>query len=266
VIEPRLSPATRALLRAAKVDAPSAVARAKVWSNVAGAVGGAAGAAGAASTASTAPGALLSGGAGASKVLALGTLFGGTVTVGLAAMLLRIGPVPQEPPSPSPAAVVTLAAASPAGRPDSSLFIPVLPLPPPVLPPAVAPASITTTGPAARPLRSVAVPSPATGGAALSPHLAPPMASVPPSAHVVQDDALAREASLVVQAREALGRGDPHAALRAIHAARMLPSHQLRPEELAVEARALRALGRDDQAKDVDATLRKRFPESALAP
>jgi TolA-binding protein len=45
----------------------------------------------------------------------------------------------------------------------------------------------------------------------------------------------------------------------------MLPSHQLGPEELTVEAQALRALGRDDQAKDVDSTLRKRFPESALA-
>jgi TolA-binding protein len=79
------------------------------------------------------------------------------------------------------------------------------------------------------------------------------------------DDSLAREATLVVAAREALERGDPQSALRAIHAARMLPSHQLGPEELAVEARALRALGRDDQAKDVDSTLRKRFPESALA-
>jgi TolA-binding protein len=79
------------------------------------------------------------------------------------------------------------------------------------------------------------------------------------------DDALAREAALVTQAREALGRGEPREALRAIHAARMLPSHQLGPEELAVEALALRALGKDDQAKDVDSILRKRFPESALA-
>ncbi len=260
--EPRLSPATRALLRAAKVDAPSAVARAKVWSNVAGAVGGAAGAAGAATTASTAPGALLSGGAGVSKVLALGTLFGGTITVGLAAMLLRIGPVPQEPASPSPAPVVNLAAASPAGRPEPSLLVPALPSPPPVLAPAVAPASITTTAPAAGPLRTVAV----MPAASVSPQAAPASASAPPPAHVVQNDALAREASLVVRAREALGRGDPRAALRAIHAARTLPSHQLRPEELAVEARALRALGREDQAKDVDSTLRKRFPESALAP
>jgi hypothetical protein len=253
------------LLRAAKVDAPGAVARAKVWSNVAGAVGGAAGAAGAASTASTAPGALLSGGAGASKLLALGTLFGGTVTVGLAAMLLRIGPLPQEPPSPSPAPVATLAAASPAARPDPAVLVPAL-APPPVLAPVVAPPSTATPALAVRSPLPSAVPPPGTSAATtVAPRPALATASAP-STRVVQDDALAREASLVVQAREALGRGDPQAALRAIHAARMLPSHQLRPEELAVEARALRALGRDDQAKDVDSTLRKRFPESALAP
>ena len=111
------------------------------------------------------------------------------------------------------------------------------------------------------------LPAPSTAAAAAT---APAVGRVPatPAASTIPpspDDALAREASLVVEAREALGRGDPQSALRAIHAARMLPSHQLGPEELAVEARALRALGKDDQAKDVDSTLRKRFPESALA-
>ena len=231
--EPRLSLATRTLLRAAKADAPNAVARAKVWSSVASAVGGAAGAAGAAGSASTAPGALLTGGAGASNMLALGTLLGGAVTVGLAAMLLRIGPVPSETPGPSSTPIAALAAASPAARPD----------PPQVFLPLVAP---------------VVAPPPAATATAPAPRTTPASTTTP-------DDALAREASLVVEAREALGRGDPQSALRAIRAARMLPSHQLGPEELAVEARALRALGRDDQAKEVDSTLRKRFPESALA-
>jgi len=114
----------------------------------------------------------------------------------------------------------------------------------------------------------VAVASPTAGAATVPSHVVAAPTSVhppPPSARTNPDDALAQEASLVVEAREALARGDPQSALRAVRAARTLPSHQLRPEELAVEARALRALGRDDQAKDVDSTLRKRFPESALA-
>ena len=254
--EPRLSPATRTLLRAAKADAPSAVARAKVWSSVAGAVGGAAGAAGAAGGASTAPGALVTGGAGVSKMLALGTLLGGTVTVGLAAMLLRIGPAPRDVPGPASTPIAALAAGSPAARPDPpDLFLPLAA--PPVLP---APAS---TVPAALPgaaATSTALPRAGAPGGA---RVAPAPRTVPATA--TPEDTLAREAALVAEAREAVGRGDPREALRAIHAARMLPSHQLGPEELAVEALALRALGKDDQARDVDSTLRKRFPESALA-
>jgi hypothetical protein len=175
-------------------------------------------------------------------MLALGTLLGGTVTVGLAAMLLRIGPVPSETPGPSSTPIAALTAASPAARPDPpQVFLPL------VAPVVVAPPPAATVA---------AVPS--TAAPAMAPRSMPASTTTP-------DDALAREASLVVEAREALGRGDPQSALRAIRAARMLPSHQLGPEELAVEARALRALGKDDQAKDVDSTLRKRFPESALA-
>jgi hypothetical protein len=44
-----------------------------------------------------------------------------------------------------------------------------------------------------------------------------------------------------------------------------LPSRRLEPEGFAVEAQALRALGRDAEAEQVEATLRDRFPESALA-
>ncbi|HEY3818863.1 MAG TPA: hypothetical protein VGL81_16945 [Polyangiaceae bacterium] len=255
--DPRLSPATRTLLRAAKADAPSAVARAKVWSSVAGAVGGAAGAAGAAGSASTAPGVLVTGGAGASKLLALGTLFGGTVTVGLAAMLLRVGPAPRDPLPPPSAPMAVLTAASPAAQPVPSL----LPL---VVPPA---APTVTAAPRAPSIPPNTGPAPAVAprpvGLAGANTAAAPRA--PSTSAATPADTLAREASLVVEGREALERGDPQGALRAIHAARMLPSHQLGPEELAVEARALRALGRDDQAREVDSTLRRRFPDSALA-
>jgi hypothetical protein len=77
--------------------------------------------------------------------------------------------------------------------------------------------------------------------------------------------ALAQEASLVAEARAALVRGDPRLALQAIQAARTLPSRQLVPEELTIEAQALRALGREDDANQADAVLRARYPESALA-
>jgi hypothetical protein len=80
-----------------------------------------------------------------------------------------------------------------------------------------------------------------------------------------QLDALTREAQLVSEARGALTRGDPGRALAAIQAARALPSHQLAPEELAVEAQALRALGRTGEADQADEALRARYPESALA-
>jgi hypothetical protein len=195
-------------------------------------------------------------------MLALGTLLGGTVTVGLAAMLLRVGPAPTDTSRPSSAPLAMWTAAPPVAQPDSR---PALPLAVPVAPPA-APALSATAASSPPTAPTAAAPSPTV--AALSPTVpapSPTVAASPHSVAAVAGDALGREASLVVQAREALERGDPQGALRAIHAARMLPSHQLGPEELAVEARALRALGRDDQARDVDSTLRKRFPESALA-
>ena len=147
-------------------------------------------------------------------------------------------------------ATVAPAPASPAVEPDPSPsgFLPLLAPPPspsslPAVPALAAAPRLTST---------VVAPVPS----------APPRRT---TAGAAPDDTVGREALLVVQARTALGRGDPQGALRAIHAARMLPSHQLGPEELAVEAQALRALGKDDQAKDVDSTLRKQFPESALA-
>jgi hypothetical protein len=79
------------------------------------------------------------------------------------------------------------------------------------------------------------------------------------------EDPLAREAALVVAARGALARGDASTALRTVRTARALPSHQLVPEELAVEAQALRALGRDAEADRADATLRSQYPGAALA-
>ena len=78
-------------------------------------------------------------------------------------------------------------------------------------------------------------------------------------------DSLEREAELVAEARGAVVRGQPEAALSAIHAAQALPGHALEPEELSLEVRALRAMGELDAANAADAKLRARFPDHALA-
>ncbi|WP_394823410.1 hypothetical protein [Pendulispora albinea] len=82
--------------------------------------------------------------------------------------------------------------------------------------------------------------------------------------HATSDDTLLREASLVGEARSALLRGDPQTALVSVQAARR-EGRNLEPEELSIEARALRALGRESEAAALDGTLRARYPNNALA-
>ncbi len=101
--DPRLSSATKNLVRLARADGPSAAARAKMWAGVSGAVGGAAaGGAAAASGAAT-------GGLSAAKMLTIGTLLGGPLTVGLAVTLLHIGALRRVP---DPASRTPMVAAS----------------------------------------------------------------------------------------------------------------------------------------------------------
>jgi hypothetical protein len=79
-----LSPTTRALLRGAREDAPSATRRSQIWSGVAvKAAGGTALGAGAASAGKAAA-------AGTTKLFVMGALLGSAVTVGLAAMVLHV--------------------------------------------------------------------------------------------------------------------------------------------------------------------------------
>ncbi len=73
--------------------------------------------------------------------------------------------------------------------------------------------------------------------------------------------ALAEEARLVTEARGALVRGEPERALALLRSTRKLPLRVLEPEELRLEARALHALGRTDEAVATELTLRRRFPE-----
>jgi hypothetical protein len=233
----QLSSTTKNLLAAAKADAPNVAARAKMWAGVSQATGAVS--VGAA-TVTTSSGTWVGTGTAATKLVAIGALFGGTLTVGLAAVLLQIGSVPI--PSvratlESPAADRrTLASDSSASRESISTANMV---------PTAAAMSTTT-------------PPEAYASDRARPHVRPAKPTVP-------EGLLAREASLVSEARRELGRGDPRSALRAIRAARMLASRQLVPEELAVEELALRALGQSDEANGIDVQLRLQYPESALA-
>jgi hypothetical protein len=226
----RLSVTTKKLLAAAKVDVPTAAARGKVWAGVSDAIGGAA-AAGASGAMAT----VVNGGAGATKVLTLGGLFGAAVTVGLAAAWLKISAAPAPlPHTMTPAAMTTGALATPTRSAiEEPLGLNQLRIP------DAAPSSMRSA--TSTPART---------------RLARPAAG---------EGSLAHEASLVAEARGALGRGDPDSALRAIRAARALSSRQLVPEELAVEEQAMRALGQSDEANGIDVQLRLQYPESALA-
>jgi hypothetical protein len=260
----------RSLIEAAKADAPSAAARAKVWSGVSSTVGSAA----------VAGGSAVAGAAGAAKMLVLGTLLGGSLTVGMGAAVLLLRGQPSHAP-----ATVAFATPAPATAEGNSLSV--------LVPPSVVrtggrvaraglaladgrAAMATDTGDSTSVDEPKAVRADATraGGlaavrmAATSPSVvgaaANATATAPGSGSTSRDDALAREASLLGQARAALLRSDALTALQIVRGLRALPSRQLVPEELAVEAQALRGLGLSDEAKALDTTLRSKYPDSVL--
>lgn len=76
---------------------------------------------------------------------------------------------------------------------------------------------------------------------------------------------LAEEARLVTEARTVLVGGDPARALALLRKTHRFTHRALEPEELSLEARALRALGRADEAAATELTLKARFPSHALA-
>jgi hypothetical protein len=172
---------------------------------------------------------------GAAKMLALGTLLGGTLSVGVATTVLYVGH--SHKAADVVLGVKAAAAADKVAREKG-------------MGATEAAASTPTPTPT-----STATPTPTKHARATS---------TPKAPHIAPVDGLAREASLVADARSALASGDPRSALQAIHDARALSSRQMAPEELAVEAHALRALGRQDEANEADSTLKAQFPESAL--
>jgi hypothetical protein len=167
-------------------------------------------------------------GAATAKLFVMGALLGSAVTVGVAALALHIG--------------------APSLRPDPTVVV-----------------RADTDGENLTPPRHSAPPAPA---AALTATDTPPRGagSGKHAGHArLPGDSLGHEAQLVEEARGAIVRGEPEAALSALHAAQALPDHALEPEELSLEVRALRAMGRLDDANVADARLRAKFPDHALA-
>jgi hypothetical protein len=96
-------------------------------------------------------------------------------------------------------------------------------------------------------------------------NLAPPVAAAATASAASATSDLAEEARLVTEARTALVSGDPSRALVLLRKTHRFANRALEPEELSLEARALRALGRADEAAATDMTLKSRFPGHALA-
>ena len=235
-----LSTSTRALLKAAREEGPSAEANAKIWSGVAG-VAGVAGAAGASSAPLAGP--FVSGAVKlmAGKTMAIGALFGSAVTVGIAMIVLHVGPAPA--PSPDHARAPRAQRAQTASVAEGATNIVTEPreAPRPIEPESASPSELA--------------PEPVLARSRGTP--APPVATA-------VNDPLLRESMLVAEAREALARGDAEAALVAIHATR-LAARALEPEELSIESRALRSVGREDESMAIDLRLKTQFPGHALA-
>jgi hypothetical protein len=160
--EPQSPANVSALIAAARADGPSAARAAGIWTAVSTSVG-----AGAPMTA---------GGVGAAKLL-VGTLLGGTLTVGLAATLLWVGVARRVDVTRGAAA---RPAAARAFEASPSLNAPASPLPDSIFARSPSPTSVTFAS------------------AAPSPRAAVDSAT---SARAQPEDPLAREASLVAAAK-----------------------------------------------------------------
>ena len=223
-----MSPEARALLRAAKSDAPPTAARAAIWNGVAQTA-----LPPVPTVAPPLPVAVAAGVAAPAvtmKAAFVGAILGSVLSAGITlALLSPMHPRAAEPAIPLPSPVVTAL------------------VEPPVSAPEVPRGSVEVAPAAAAPL----VPTPAK--------------AAQKTRALAGQDSLSREVALVAQARGELLRGDGARALATIRLARALKVRQLEPEELSVEIRALRALGRTGEADRVDARLRAGFPEDALA-
>ncbi len=229
---------TAALFEAAREDAPSADARDAMWSRISAASTVTTAAAGAASlaTKSAAPAAATSGVLGTKLVIAGGIVGACGAVLGVVLTLLVVSADRAGTPAPS-------ATAAPRRTP------------------AAAATGARLAEPAARKLdfatleAVTAIAAPATK--------TPLTGEEAPNADPASD--LSMEAKLVSDARAALMRGEPDLALALVKRTHRLATRALEPEELGIESRALRSLGRVDEAAAIDLLLKRRFPDSALA-
>lgn len=249
----------RALFAAARDDAPDAGEREAVFREVALATGMAAAAAtalaavpsGAAAGAATTGAAELATGARAAtgavtkaggalglKLLALGAALGAASTA-LGVLLAVTVVMPASSRAPGRAATMTAPATTTGGaklaQPEARKRDPA------------------NVGAAAEPA-AAKNDTEATGGAGAK-----------AGANAAGDSDLAEEARLLTAARTALMSGDAATALALVQATRKLSARSLEPEELGLEVRALRALGRADDAAATELVLRRRYPDHALA-
>jgi len=211
------------LFAAAREDAPSAATHDVVWGRVAAATSLPAGAAVATKAAAS---------ISSAKLVAIGAVVG---AVGAAISVLAL-------------TTDTFSSEGPQTLPPSGHRAP----------------SVVATGPTGGGAR-LAEPAP-RGRAPVTVELPDELAAPMKIAAPAPDDqanasALAEEARLVTEARGALVRGEPERALALLRSTRKLPLRVLEPEELRLEARALHALGRADEAVATELTLRRRFPE-----
>ncbi len=219
---------TRDLFDAAKLDGPSEGAREAMWAGIQTAtVGGASLAA-------------VKGAGLASSKLALGIALGATITVGVAATVLALGRTTSAPRTDRAAMVL---APRTLERPNTSTNDEAVPQPVVITGHVAEPSVVAKTAPASVELDPTATPV-RSGTTTLSEH-----------------DRLAREARMVNEARGALHRGEPETALKIVRAARNQRGARLVPEELTVEAQALRAMGDEPGAHRAEAELAGKFPE-----
>jgi hypothetical protein len=226
---------TADLFAAAREDAPSSLVRNEVWGRIAEATAVPATAAGAGAVVKTSTSLSIAPAAG-SKVLALSAALG---AAGAAVTVVALGLAPG-----------FFEASFSADRALQG--------------PRRAPTTLTT-GPAAGARRAEAEPrgrAPATP-TAMAP--APAAPALTPIDELDEASSLAEEARLVTEARQRLVSEDAAPALALLRRTHNLPVRALEPEELALESRALRALGRTDEALATELTLRRRFPSHALA-
>jgi len=220
---------TRDLFEAAKLDEPSEKSRDAMWASIQGATAGGV----------TSLAAVKATGVASSK-LALGIALGATLTIGIAATIVAL----TRPVTPLPHV-------ADHGARSLEHVTRNVDAPPPVI----------VTGHAVvqqAPLTSVELDQkPAQTTQAQTTRSATTTMS--------ERDRLALEARMVSEARGALHRGEPETALRVVRAARSQVGARLVPEELTVEAQALRAMGDEAGAQRVEADLAGKFPEQAIS-